>query len=215
MTTHPTDPASTDRVVAYRAPITDHLFCAPCGESDRSTALTSDDLPDGGVCVGCGVDVLIPQAGAPSESVDDPTLGRQFGEVLRRWGLLDEVNDPKATEEFVVNDLLARVNAEPTRTDDGPQPPEVEPGAVLARHIIEQPMSTVQAALRILDWPLVFDIRSAAETEGRAVTRQAQAAHLVEHCPDHGASSAPWLACRCAEAEALRLRAEAGEASDG
>lgn len=43
--------------------------------------------------------------------MSDPTLGRQFGEVLRRWGLLDEVNNPKDTEEFVVNDLLAVVNA--------------------------------------------------------------------------------------------------------
>lgn len=72
MTTHPTDLPSTGLVVAYRAPITDHLFCAPCGQSDRSTALTSDDLPDGGVCVGCGVDVLIPQEVAPES--DDPRL---------------------------------------------------------------------------------------------------------------------------------------------
>lgn len=72
MTTHPTDLPSTGLVVAYRAPITDHLFCAPCGQSDRSTALTSDDLPDGGVCVGCGVDVLIPQEVAPES--DDPRV---------------------------------------------------------------------------------------------------------------------------------------------
>jgi hypothetical protein len=72
MTTHSIDLPSTGRVVAYRAPITDHLFCAPCGQSDRSTAFTSDDLPDGGVCVGCGVDVLIPQEVAPES--DDPRL---------------------------------------------------------------------------------------------------------------------------------------------
>jgi hypothetical protein len=145
----------------------------------------------------------------------DPTLVRQFGEVLRHWGLLDEVNNPKDTEEFVVNDLLARVNAKPTRTDDGPQPPETEPGAVLARHIVEQPLSTVQAALRILDWPLVFELRPSVDIEERAATRQAQADHIVSHCPDHGTSSAPWLSCRCAEAEGLRQRAEAGEATDG
>lgn len=60
MTTHP--------VVAYRAPASNNLYCAPCGESDTSTALTSDDLPDGSVCVDCGVDILI-----PPES-DDPRL---------------------------------------------------------------------------------------------------------------------------------------------
>lgn len=34
-------------------------------------------------------------------------LRREFGKVLRRWGLLDEVNDPAAAEEFAVTDLLS------------------------------------------------------------------------------------------------------------
>jgi hypothetical protein len=34
-------------------------------------------------------------------------LRAQFGAVLRRWGLLDEVNDPAATEAFVVTDLMS------------------------------------------------------------------------------------------------------------
>ena len=38
---------------------------------------------------------------------DRAALAAQFGDVLRRWGLLDEVNDPTATAEFVVTDLLA------------------------------------------------------------------------------------------------------------
>ncbi|MFJ4787624.1 hypothetical protein [Streptomyces sp. NPDC088794] len=38
---------------------------------------------------------------------DQTPLRRQFGEVLRRWGLLDEVNDPTATEEFAFTDLLS------------------------------------------------------------------------------------------------------------
>jgi len=50
---------------------------------------------------------------------DRAALRRRFGEVLRRWGLLDEVNDPKATEEFAVTDLLAVL----------PEP--VDPAAVL------------------------------------------------------------------------------------
>lgn len=49
--------------------------------------------------------------GQPAEA--QPTnRAEQYGQVLRRWGLLDEVNDPKATEEFAVTDLLAIADAE-------------------------------------------------------------------------------------------------------
>lgn len=34
-------------------------------------------------------------------------LRAQIGQALRRWGLFDEVNDPAATEEFAVTDLMA------------------------------------------------------------------------------------------------------------
>ncbi|MEU9640908.1 hypothetical protein [Streptomyces sp. NPDC048188] len=43
---------------------------------------------------------------------DRATRRKQYGDVIRRWGLLDEVNDPKATEDFVVTDLLSLVDAE-------------------------------------------------------------------------------------------------------
>ena len=38
---------------------------------------------------------------------DTDELRAQLGAMLRRWGLLDEVNDPAATEAFVVTDLMA------------------------------------------------------------------------------------------------------------
>lgn len=42
----------------------------------------------------------------------DPTpapdgLRQQYADALRRWGLLDEVNDPEATAAFVTTDLMA------------------------------------------------------------------------------------------------------------
>lgn len=51
-----------DRIVAYSS--VGSLFCTKCctGDPDsRSTPVTSEDLPDGGLCDECGVDVLIPQ----------------------------------------------------------------------------------------------------------------------------------------------------------
>lgn len=47
-----------------------------------------------------------PPTGADTVA-DRAALTLRFGEVLSRWGLLDEVNDPKATMEFAVTDLLA------------------------------------------------------------------------------------------------------------
>ncbi|NUS79127.1 MAG: hypothetical protein HOV70_23405 [Streptomyces sp.] len=57
-----------NRVVAYQAPGSGHLFCTGCGNgSGIFTELTSDELPDGGLCDICDVDVLIPrEAGEPS-----------------------------------------------------------------------------------------------------------------------------------------------------
>lgn len=50
--------------VAYRDPNGGTLYCASCGFHDtHCTPVTSDDLPDGGLCADCGIDVLIPQAG--------------------------------------------------------------------------------------------------------------------------------------------------------
>ena len=50
-----------------------------------------------------------PAVGQPAAPAD---RAAQYGQVLRRWGLLDEVNDPKATEEFAVTDLLTLVDVE-------------------------------------------------------------------------------------------------------
>lgn len=58
-----------------------------------------------------------PAAVSSSPPVDRAALRQQFGEVLRRWGLLDEVNDPKAAEEFAVTGLLAVLPSSPTRAD--------------------------------------------------------------------------------------------------
>jgi len=94
------------------------------------TPLTSDDLPDGGICTWgrpvepeCGRDVLIDwqqpdtckDCGCPFPvghiclGAEDPhaDLRRQYGEVLRHWGLLDEIAEPERTEEYAVTDLLA------------------------------------------------------------------------------------------------------------
>jgi hypothetical protein len=54
--------ADEDPTVAYRAPGSGFLYCVGCCHGNGSfAAMTSDDLPDGGLCDDCGVDVLIPQ----------------------------------------------------------------------------------------------------------------------------------------------------------
>lgn len=51
-------------VVAYRSPQSGSLYCVPCHAGDVYTPVTSDDLPDGGLCAACDVDVLITPAEA-------------------------------------------------------------------------------------------------------------------------------------------------------
>lgn len=56
--------ADCDRVVAYRSALPGALSIYCTSHTDELgdvLPLTSDDLPDGGLCVSCGVDVLIPQ----------------------------------------------------------------------------------------------------------------------------------------------------------
>ncbi|MEV0016623.1 hypothetical protein [Streptomyces tendae] len=54
--------AEQDRTVAYRVPGTGSVYCVACCHGGALfPGLSSDDLPDGGLCDGCGVDVLIPQ----------------------------------------------------------------------------------------------------------------------------------------------------------
>jgi hypothetical protein len=56
--------ADGGRVVAYRSALPGawSIYCTrhTDGLGDGVTPLTSEDLPDGGVCAACGVDVLIP-----------------------------------------------------------------------------------------------------------------------------------------------------------
>jgi hypothetical protein len=60
---HPENPHHTtpdNPTVAYRARNSGSLYCRNCGYTHGTLApLTSDDLPDGGICDACGVDVLI------------------------------------------------------------------------------------------------------------------------------------------------------------
>jgi hypothetical protein len=43
---------------------------------------------------------------------DRAVRAQRYGQALRRWGLLDEVNNPKDAEDFAVVDLLAIADAE-------------------------------------------------------------------------------------------------------
>lgn len=85
-----TDP---DPVLAYRGQRSGALRCLGCaGEWTRkfSVPLTSDDLPDGGICRVCGVDVLIPEI--PVTTAECPecshshssgtTCARAYGNVV-------------------------------------------------------------------------------------------------------------------------------------
>jgi hypothetical protein len=51
-------------VVAYRSPQSGSLYCIPCHAGDIYAPVTSEDLPDGGLCAACDVDVLITPAEA-------------------------------------------------------------------------------------------------------------------------------------------------------
>lgn len=56
-----------------------------------------------------------PTTTKPETTADRDTLRRQFGDVLRRWGLLDEQIDQKAAEEYAVTDLLALLPEQTSR----------------------------------------------------------------------------------------------------
>jgi len=61
--------------------------------------------------------------------------------------------------------------------DETPQPetePREEPGTVLARYITEQPISVVQAALRVLGWPITFELQP--DEQAAVVTQPAEEA---------------------------------------
>lgn len=52
--------AEPDPVLAYRSKFSHSLYCTTCsGAGHFGIPLTSDDLPDGGLCASCGRDVMI------------------------------------------------------------------------------------------------------------------------------------------------------------
>lgn len=84
-----------DPVLAYRGRSTSRLWCADCVRGlpmDLTSLipLTSDELPEGGICGTCGVDVLIPVA--PVTTAECPecshshssgtTCARAYGNVV-------------------------------------------------------------------------------------------------------------------------------------
>lgn len=69
----------TERVVGYRAPDLDVLYCIPCRPADdRFVPVDSADLPDGGICANCDMDVLI-QTSRDEEAIIE--YARQVGLV--------------------------------------------------------------------------------------------------------------------------------------
>lgn len=76
-----TQTVDTDRIVAYRSPQGRSLYCTRHVDELFGavfTPVTSDDLPDGGLCTfpDCGADVLIPQDVAPRCPAKHGALGR-------------------------------------------------------------------------------------------------------------------------------------------
>ncbi|WP_330328224.1 hypothetical protein [Streptomyces pseudovenezuelae] len=64
---NPSTPPDTERILAYRSalPGAQSLYCTRHTDELGTGVipLTTDDLPDGGLCASCGADVLIPQEG--------------------------------------------------------------------------------------------------------------------------------------------------------
>lgn len=98
--------ADGDRIVAYRSALPGALSVYCTNHTDELGGgvmpLTSDDLPDGGVCAGCGIDVLIPQQPKEAESprtvcVCDHTKGEHITVSGR---LLCDTCDPDSTENL-------------------------------------------------------------------------------------------------------------------
>ena len=103
------------RIVAYRSPQARSLYCVRHrGELFGAvfTPVTSEDLPDGGLCTfpDCGVDVLIPQQ--PDEEAHGPRTvcicGHTRGEHLRVSGrLLCDECVPDSTDNLVCKEFEA------------------------------------------------------------------------------------------------------------
>lgn len=91
-----------NRIVAHRSLLSKGFFCTACAPADRTTPLTSDDLPDGGICCACGADVLI------EPEVDQSANKRRVAQCWRNdahsphtwsWrGPSDAANCPGLTE---------------------------------------------------------------------------------------------------------------------
>lgn len=82
--------ADGDRIVAYRSPLPGafSVYCTRHTDElgDGVIPLTSDDLPDGGVCASCGTDVLIPQQQGQAVTALTPCTCRQAVHALEHKG---------------------------------------------------------------------------------------------------------------------------------
>lgn len=76
---------------------------------------------------------------------------QRYGQALHRWGLLDEVNDPAATEAFAVTDLLAVADEEIARrvtaTEQAGGKQAAAQDAVIARHREQRQAAEEQARI--------------------------------------------------------------------
>jgi hypothetical protein len=88
-------PTEADRTVAYRLPAGRDLHCLACAPTSPGniwTPVTAEELEDGGLCVGCGVDVLVEQQ--PKED-DAATAGDQARpECAHCWREIENRSTP-------------------------------------------------------------------------------------------------------------------------
>lgn len=81
-----------------------------------------------------------------------------------------------------------------------------DPAEALAQHIADQPFSVVQRALRVLDWPLRFEIREDAEPSGPAATEATEPASPAEAMTTAAVPTTPGLADGITEPASSPLR---------
>lgn len=114
---------AADAVLAVLPDPTDRAAFVAEAEA-KLTAGCPDHGPNGGWLMTCqceAIGVLRDLAAEaqtttkPETAADRAALRRQFGDVLRHWGLLDEQIDQKAAEEYAVTDLLALLPEQTSR----------------------------------------------------------------------------------------------------
>jgi hypothetical protein len=102
-----------------------------------------------------------------AQQQEDAARRARYGEVLRRWGLLDEVNNPKGAEEFAVTDLLALVDAEQAEAKE-----RYREGLRRADRINNELMQEVQRYAEGTEVPVLWSVYNAmhlraANAEGK------------------------------------------------